>query len=248
MNDWMNRWEDFQKSAEPCLRYMTAEDLMHITHISLKNKFLYTETPKVACSTIKRLLIDAEYEGQVAMAEGESMHFREFSPLLNARQVGDFGAFLVRADIFKFCFVRNPYTRLLSAYLDKILSSKPQSRPVMIQLGYGLFSDKVLSFEEFVDAVVEQPVRYMDWHWRTQYYTTVQYGIEYDLVGRFENFEEDFRKAIGQTPIDFARYYQVVNPHATRANDLLEKYYTPALREKVYQKYQVDFEYFGYEK
>lgn len=248
MSDWMNCWNSFQKSAEKCFRFLKAEDLMHATHISLHNKYLYVETAKVACSTVKKLLINAEYAGKVAPVEGEAIHFREFSPLLNARQVGDFQTFLNRSDIFKFCFVRNPYTRLLSCYLDKIKRREAQNHPLMIQLGYGPFSEKVLSFEEFVNAIIEQPIGGMDPHWRIQYYATFQEGINYDFIGKFENFEIDFKKAINQTNVDFEKYYTIQNGHATKANEQLKTYYTTELVEKVYQKYQIDFDYFGYEK
>ena len=223
----MNCWNEFQKSAEKCFRFLKAEDLMHATHISLHNKYLYVETAKVACSTIKKMLIKAEYDGKVTPLEGEPIHFREFSPLLNARQVGDFQAFINRPDIFKFCFVRNPYTRLLSCYLDKIKRPGPQSHPLMIQLGYGPFSEKILSFEEFVNAVIEQPIGVMDPHWRIQYYATFQEGIDYDFIGRFENFEIDLKNAIEHTTIDFEKYYSVQNDHATKANEQLKTYYTP---------------------
>lgn len=248
MSDWMTRWNEFQKSAEPCFRFLRPEDLMHATHISLRNKYLYVETAKVACSTLKRILIDAEYEGKVAITKPEYVHYREFSPLLNARQVGDFKAFLERKDIFKFCFVRNPYTRLLSCYLDKIKRREAQNHPLMIQLGYGPFSEKVLSFEEFVHAVAAQPIRYMDAHWRTQYYGTFQDGIDYDFIGKFENFEADLIFAIGQTSVDLAAYYAKQAGHATKANTLIQQYYTPELKTAVYEKFKIDFEYFGYPK
>lgn len=248
MSDWMPRWNDFQKSAEKCFRYLKAEDLIHASHISLKNKYLYVETAKVGCSTLKKVLIDAEYEGKVAPVEGEYLHFREFSPLLNARQVGDFSQFLDRPDIFKFCFVRNPYSRLLSCYLDKIVHRKGQHYPLMIQLGYGPFSEKVLSFAEFIDAIIAQPVGLMDPHWRTQYYATFQDGIEYDFIGRFENFEMDLKKAINQTAINFERYYNVQNNHATKANSQLATYFTAEIADKVYHKFKIDFDYFGYKR
>ena len=94
MSDWMNRWEDFQRSAGACLHHLKAEELLHVSHISLTNRYLYIETPKIACSTIKRTLITNEFNGIYSFEHPEYIHFREFSPLLNARQVGGFGDFL----------------------------------------------------------------------------------------------------------------------------------------------------------
>ena len=100
----MTRLKDFQRNAFPCYRFLKPEDFVHGSHISLRHKYLYVETPKVACSTIKRILLDAEYEGQITFNNPEYIHFREFSPLINPMQVGNIKQFLARPDIFKFCF------------------------------------------------------------------------------------------------------------------------------------------------
>ena len=244
----MTRWHQFQKSAEPCFRFLKAEDLMHATHISLQHKYLYVETPKVACSTVKKILIDAEYGGRVENTEMEYYHYREFSPLLNARQVGPFDQFLARKDVFKFCFVRNPYTRLLSCYLDKIAKRKGQEYQLMIQLGYGPFSDKVLSFAEFVEGVIQQPVQYMDHHWRTQYYATFQEGIEYDFIGRFESIEDDLKNILGKINSNFMKYWGEESRHGTKSQNYIDEYYSDKLEQIVFEIYRKDFEYFGYKR
>ena len=244
----MTRWETFQKNAELCFKYLKAEDLIHASHISLANKFLYVETAKVACSTIKKILIQNEYDGDITIDHAEYVHFREFSPLLNARQTGDFKKFIERKDIFKFCFVRNPYERLLSAYLDKIKQRKGQHYAVQIQLGYGPFSDHILTFDEFVNALIEQSPMHMDPHWRTQYYATFQNGIEYNFIGKFENFENDLKIVLDRLKIDSALYLTKEDKHATNAGSKIDDYFTSELKEKVYQKFKIDFEYFGYSK
>lgn len=246
--DWTKRWNEFRQGAGDCLNYLRPDELDYGSNISLQHKYIYMETAKVGCSTIKKLLIKAEYGELVDHKAADHVHHRAFSPLLNAKQVGNFLEFVHREDIFSFCFARNPYTRLLSAYLDKIAKRKPEHEDLMIQLGYGPFSEHVLSFEEFVYAVSEQPVLNMNIHWRTQYYATFQHAIRYDFIGRFESFEPDLRFAMDRIGIDMEKYYQVQAGHATQASQKLAEYYTPELIEKVYQVYQIDFEYFRYPK
>jgi len=56
---WTTRWpvgKPSTKNAEPCFQYLIAEVLIHGSHISLAKKYLYVETAKVACSTIKKIL------------------------------------------------------------------------------------------------------------------------------------------------------------------------------------------------
>ncbi|MEO1437295.1 MAG: sulfotransferase family protein, partial [Bacteroidota bacterium] len=147
---------------------------------------------------------------------------------------------------FKFCLVRNPYTRLLSAYLDKIAQQKPQIHSIKIGLGRAEDDPRAVSFSEFIDTVIQQAVPEMDHHWRRQYEHTYQATIDYDFIGRFEQFEQDFLHILDRLQIDKRQYYQPEQRHATNASALLQEYYTEALAEKVYQKYQIDFEYFGY--
>lgn len=108
-------------------------------------------------------------------------------------------------------------------------------------------SDHVVTFQEFVDVIIQQPVMYMDHHWRIQYYQTFQSSIEYDFVGRFEQFDQDFRKVMDRLKVDANLYYDEERRHATKAADFLQSYYTADIVEKVYRKYQIDFEYFGYD-
>ena len=75
--------------------------------------------------------------------------------------MGNFSEFVERGDIFKFCFIRNPYTRILSVYLDRIKSNKPKKRQIMIQNANRYLSGEGLSFSEFVDTIVELPIIYI---------------------------------------------------------------------------------------
>ena len=245
---WNNRWDLFVQQLGNAHQFLDASVLIHHSHISLSRKFLYIETPKVACSTVKKVLIDAEYGFKTEPETFEYIHYREFSPLLSVQHVGNFQDFLKRKDIFKFCFVRNPYTRLLSCYLDKIKNLEYQSKAVLTQLGEPPGSQRILTFEEFVDAVYDQLPINMDPHWRTQYYQNFISGISYDFIGRFEQMDKDLHHVLDCLDIDSEKYYEKVDVHATSAATLLEQYYTPSIVEKVYQKFKIDFDNFDYPK
>lgn len=150
--------------------------------------------------------------------------------------------------MFRFCFVRNPYTRLLSAWLDKIQGNQFQKSAITQQLGLGEDVSQPISFEQFVDAVVAQPVINMDQHWRVQYDQTYQTRIEYDQIGRFENFQHDLIGIMEKIGIDHQAYYRREAIHATSAGEKVRTHYTDALAEKVYEKYRIDFDHFGYDQ
>ncbi len=251
-NTWMSGWTDrytiFEKQALNYVDQVKINDFEHSTYCSFHKNYFYGESPKTGCSTIKRVLIQAEMGKRIDFEHSNYIHYREFNPFLKISQVGNLEEYFQREDLFKFCFVRNPYTRLLSCYLDKIQKDQFQNRQIKIQLGRRPDSQKEITFNEFVDSVIKQPVMFMDQHWRTQYYQTFQSNIDYDFIGKFENFEEDLFFVLDQLAINREKYYDVSNEHATNADELIQKYYTKDIAEKVYRKYEIDFEYFGYQK
>lgn len=227
------------------------KDFNYAVNISLCNKYIYVETPKVACSSIKLILQRIELEDTNLERDMETIHNREFSPLLKPTQIGDFSKLINSKDFYKFCFVRNPYTRLLSAYLDKIAPNKENTfrkHYVFTQLGLDFRSkENKVSFKDFVKCISSHPIELMDPHWRPQYYQTLQDFINYDFIGRFESISKDIdsmvRKIAGRRG---RKYITQSRVHKTNANSLVENYYTKEIRDMVYTKYKKDFDYFGY--
>ena len=86
----------------------------------------------------------------------------------------------------------------------------------------------------------------MDPHWRIQYYHTYQDSINYNKVGKLEQFDNDFRFILKQLGIDYTPYYTTEIRHSTQAKQQLTKYYTDALCERVYNIYKIDFDTFNY--
>ena len=65
---------------------------------------------------------------------------------------------------FRFAFVRNPYHRIVSAYLDKIASGRrPRHRRL---LGFG--PNEQVTFLDFLRRISEQEIDAMNRHWRPQ--------------------------------------------------------------------------------
>lgn len=121
--------------------------------------------------------------------------------------------------LLKFTFVRNPYSRLVSAYVDKVFSVAIESREYQRQM-YALFGNNVVqrrkanetrpSFEAYVSAVhdvlmaprtksndpnnkdiFEDNLSRRDVHWRPQTELVHPDIIPIDFVGRFERAERD---------------------------------------------------------
>jgi hypothetical protein len=243
--------EFFEKQAAKYCRNIPVWSFNYSINISYKYKYLYFETPKVACTTIKATLQRMELEHlESDCIHPKCIHDRDFSPLLKPSQIHWFPEFIDRPDVFKFCFVRNPYTRMLSAYLDKMVAQERKIKRVVLdalQKENAPLSE-IVTFDEFVGVVCDQDIAGMNPHWRVQYHHTCQDTIKYDFVGRFENFASDFALAMSRVSSDYEHYSVSRNRHATQANELLESYYTPNLQKKVAAKFDKDFEHFGYSK
>lgn len=222
--------------------------------ISPRHHYVFANNPKVACTTIRKLLIDAEF-GKVRpyQERAATLHYKEFLPFHTVWQLGDFPAYLNRPDVFCFCFVRNPYTRLLSGYLDKVVGSKPQKNNILKQLGNEQDTDREIDFPTFVRAVCAMPPSQQDAHWRVQYYQTAQTGIPFDFVGRFERLEHDLREVADRLGVSgfidehlFGRATTTSRHHATGADQRIRDFYTPELRDLVAEAFRIDFQHFGY--
>jgi Sulfotransferase family len=245
----MSLWTEFEADISGLHPHLPVTDVVYAINISLRYKYIFVETPKCACTAIKMALQRLELsDPDFDRGEFEDIHDRASSPLLSARQIGSFRKLINRPEMFKFCFVRHPCTRLLSCYLDKIQRDHPQKIQILRQLGLPEHRlDVAVTFDQFVRAVAEQPVSLMNPHWRVQYYQTMQIGIKYDFIGRFEHFADDVRVLEDRISPELAVCFRPEFRNATDATTEIENYMTGDLREMIYRKFQVDFDHFGYE-
>ena len=243
-------WGRFCADIAPFTTHIAAEEFDYCINISLKYRYVYVENAKVACSTIKLMLQrmeldDADYRPE----ELHDLHTRIFSPLARPAQVKSFSRYIKRPDVLKFCFVRNPYTRLLSAWLDKIENNMPAKKEILRRLGYDPEAmSHPVSFGEFVRVVATQSISTMDPHWRIQYYQTFQDRIDYDFIGRFESLEADLQAVLGMINPEFRTFWGREDRHATHSRQQLDACYTDRIEDLVYRTYRKDFQRFGYRR
>jgi hypothetical protein len=240
-----DRFSNFLRHLDGLNGHVPIGQFVYSVHISFKYRYIYVETPKVACTTIKRLLMCAELGQPLSFENAGDIHLREYSPLLNPMQVGGI-RHLIRSGFTVFSFVRDPYSRLLSAYLTLIPTNSTEAQAIKLQLGHPLNKTSSISFADFVLAVEAQPISTMNGHWRIQYYQTFHPKLKHSFIGRFERLEEDLQAICRKLGIDFAKYYKPERHHASDAANKLKDYYTDELRAVVARKYKIDFDTFGY--
>ena len=229
---------------------MMQRHIQQMVRVLPKQRLICVSTPKVASTTIRATLWRLGLDDPEAVPPHQ-VHDTRFSPLSRPPDLGleEFVQWANSREYKRFCFVRNPYTRVLSCYLNKIKGNEGDNRPGIsnfrAMVSRAGTSDGV-TFEEFLDTVGQQTPMKMNPHWRVQTAHLLWGRIAYDFVGRIEDFDADLDRLGALLEIDLKRYLDVRNKHQTGAKTALNEYYTPRLQERVYSIYESDFKAFGY--
>lgn len=230
-------------------RLKPRRDFLDHTYISLRNKYVFHTVGKAANSTVKRYFYALELKG--SHFSMPSVHDRGSSPLLSPFQLD--GQTLEKAlmgdEFLRFTFVRDPYARLLSCFLDRIQDHK--SRPyrelmrwMKKDIGYKP------EFQAFVKAISEQTPFQQNNHWRLQYSDIMMPEIEYDFIGKQESFDSDMSALMARitgNSVDLQTDKVNASPSVTAARNKLPEYWTEELVQIVQNTFAKDFEAFDYD-
>ena len=219
------------------------ERLSYRTWVSRKHKYFYCETPKVACTSIKMLL--HLNEGYKRPEDTRKIHYRDM--LVNSvKNLFDYTleerkAILCSSEFFRFCFVRNPLDRLISAYNDKIVnSSGPFFEKYRRQIREFNRVEKI-EFSDFVEWIDSIPDNKRDIHWRSQSNYLLTKYVNYDFIGKFECFENDIQVVIDETGLS-TEGLEVLN-----LGSIDRPFVDDDLAYRIRNIYKNDCELFGYD-
>ncbi|XP_068229133.1 carbohydrate sulfotransferase 11-like [Palaemon carinicauda] len=174
--------------------------------------------------------------------------------------VEELKSFLGREDFSSFIIVRNPFERLLSAFRDKIESSRQAFyRPLRcyIQKTYGIQGKRLHnckpSFPAFIDYVIEEHRngKAPDEHWAPYYQFCSPCQTKFDYILRFETLDQDEAFLVNE----IEGLVSVIKPHKLHSSHTVystvtEFYFRQLSAEQMtalYAIYEKDFRIFDYD-
>ena len=223
---------------------ITRQKVQETVHFVPDRHIVYLNNAKVACSSVKKAL----WQGVRPNTFGGNPHDRQLAPFSRtlediAHDLDSFGASQF------FTVVRNPYSRILSAYLDKVSSvtadGEEKKRDASVWhpfcRRYRLSSDATLSFGEFLNRITAEDPSTLDQHFAPQFFNTLQPFVSCDFTGHMEQMDR-----VWSFLSDFGVVEAAHRPHNTKASSSIAGFYGPHEMEMVRAFYAQDFDLFGY--
>lgn len=229
--------------------------------LSHRYRFAWVQVPKVASTTLKSILerahgVDAPVDGVRPINNqrlaGSELEYRLLGPR------GLAGLIEEKPDYYCFCFVRNPYARLVSGYRNKLSRYARRYRPLAYatskaegltrtgaQTSFFSRLSRRVPFEQFVLGLRRHGFDFDD-HFRRQTKITQADRLPYAKLGRIEQFDADLAEIAGAVgmPLPEPPADGALNSSAGRGKG--HDPFTPETRDAAYDMYRNDFETFGY--
>ncbi len=144
--------------------------------------------------------------------------------------------------VYKFTFVRNPFERLVSNYVNKVKSLEENNYYKQKDYCMGILDD-ISSFEEFVKKITSIPDKWADRHFKPQYsYIYDGDTVLVDYVGKVENLSNDYiniQEKYGLKKLEYKN---------KSGKENWKTFYTEETAKLVYKYYEKDIITFGYEE
>lgn len=225
---------------------------------------VYIANPKAACTRIRATL--ASFLGRDVMSgwsadKNWQVHKRSNSGLKAPRHnIPAFYRLAKSLSTLRFSFVRNPYDRMVSCWVDQY-RGKPlmTGRDVYINTYLENRKDvntnlpvgptETLSFSQFVEFAlatdgIAKPAVAMHWHPQTKILHVP--GMDLNFVGKIENFTTDFDRVLDFLHASDEARAKLVEPFHYSKRKPVWDYLTTPLAQRIYSAYEEDFDRFGY--
>ena len=172
----------------------TSDPLKHLL-VNHNLKLIYCSIPKNACTYFKEALIANNSSWHEEYQEYQKSNFNVHDFLSNKRlgySLNNLISHLEDETYTKIVILRNPFERIVSAYLNKIITSKRVLRfvekvinSVSQRNSKTITVDNRITFQQFVEYLCYTKDPWLNIHFRPQHCFVG--NIKFDIVGQFEN-------------------------------------------------------------
>lgn len=181
---------------------------------------------------------------------GSSMEVFDWNKGRGHNTIFDYSRVVNIDNFFKWCFVRNPWDRIVSAYEDcPEVNAHITSFEEFIKILHenkNVFNIPHLSFNN-LPTVPGLPAQRIHFFPQIKL-ITLNNNVHIDFIGRFERLEEDWKTILKIINIPYQKL-EKLNTRAgkpKRKNSPYKSLYTPELINKVAEIYKEDIDYFKY--
>lgn len=243
------------------------------TWMTESESVVYRVVPKCACSTIGQIMYYSDhgtfFDGDIHDAKSgiHKWAIDDSQPLIEAN--------VSQQKSYAFTVVRNPYTRILSSFFDKICGIQRNGKryrgnlvPLLIQKygievgdpSTGFEFDQIKSFRRFL-LFVRDTIRWRrpmdpDIHWSAMsghVSTFIRNGGEYNQIFWTENFGEGMQQVLDAIdtphPVDLEQIprFNESEGHGPKRAHPVEDYFDDLSMHLIYEIYHQDFKLFKYD-
>ena len=208
-----------------------------------QHKFIFVRNPKTASTSIHTSLDESNIQFNLIRLKEAAGKAWDDTLKVNHPDCFQYKRFLPKKykQYFKFSFVRNPWDRIYSIYIE----SK--------NFYFKFYEKESITFEKFLNSISNHSQQYLDFTNQLINLPTTKpfhkFGNQYkftkgcDFIGKFENLQKDFNKICDKIGIPKQKL-----PHKNKTKHKhYTEYYDEETKQIVAEKYRKDIEYFGYE-
>ncbi len=222
---------------------MTFGRFFSSAYVSTRRRFVYVKNDKVGSSFIIRSLTASEKKAD-RLKHRTPFLDRRRSPMLTPAELTRRQWDEALASYFVFTFCRNPFSRILSCYLDRIVDRDESYFVLKKRIGFA--GDRQPTFPEFLEMLGEEGVLDLDTHWKPQHRNIALDYYDYSFIGHFEDLATEFPNLLRWLYGRKARLGEV--RQGTAAASQLADHYDDHATRLVRDLYRKDFELFGYDE
>ncbi|XP_014676351.1 PREDICTED: carbohydrate sulfotransferase 14-like, partial [Priapulus caudatus] len=258
------------RDADVLLRYVNN------VYVNDELRLLYCSIPKIGSTNWKRVLLALRSNAAVDPASIDKELAHKRSNVTTLSKLGSAARRRRLKHYYKFMFIRDPYERLLSAYMDKFGQPNPY-----FQKTYGktiirryrhnatraaLVSGRNVTFVEFL-TYLSRPTSFHDdpeiraiyrhsghnRHWARYMDLCNPCSVDYDFIGDYANIEAEAQIVLEESGLAGVVEYPTrsgTNYSRPRTSQLVANMYASvpdALLRVIEQIYAIDFELFGFD-